>query len=157
MKIEFNCPECKTLMRLAAENAGKQARCPVCTTISQIPVDAQPVTSETAKPSSLDSAFNVPARGPSDDGDVSNLGSPIKRLESSTFVGLDTNILYAIGLGGASICSNFVCCGPFVGLPVAIVGLSYTFVSKSELRQSGFVMNGLGFLLNAAILVWRYL
>ena len=148
MKIEFTCPECKTLMRLAAEDAGKQARCPVCSTISQIPLDSQAAKSSTAKQISRESDFQEPNPKPENSSQSSQAG---------TVIGLDREILYGIGLGMASLGSNFVCCGVYVGLPASIVGLLYTFLSKSVLRQSSLVINGMGFVLNAAILGWRLL
>ena len=37
MPIETNCPGCGRLLRVADENAGRQARCPVCNTIYVVP------------------------------------------------------------------------------------------------------------------------
>ena len=160
MKIEFTCPECKTLMRLAVENAGKQARCPVCSTISQIPLGSQPVKPRAAKPISREPDFDEPNPQPRNNKRSRKDSPPENSSQSSqagTFIGLDREIIYGIGLGMASLGSNFVCCGVYVGLPASIVGLLYTFLSKSVLKQSSLVINGMGFVLNAAILGWRLL
>lgn len=37
MTIEFQCPGCEKLLRVPDESAGKQAQCPECGTVSQIP------------------------------------------------------------------------------------------------------------------------
>ena len=39
MKIEVNCAHCQSILRVAAEHAGKQLRCPTCGNLSQIPAD----------------------------------------------------------------------------------------------------------------------
>ena len=49
MPIEFVCPGCQNVLRVPDEHAGKQARCPECQLISQIPlvsVDGQPQVSQ---------------------------------------------------------------------------------------------------------------
>jgi hypothetical protein len=49
MPIEFTCPGCQNLLRVPDEHAGKQARCPECQQLSQIPLlvmDDQPVAAE---------------------------------------------------------------------------------------------------------------
>ena len=37
MPIEFSCPHCQCLLRVADDNAGKRARCPQCNAINRIP------------------------------------------------------------------------------------------------------------------------
>ena len=49
MPIEFVCPGCRNVLRVPDEHAGKQARCPECQLVSQIPlvaVDGQPLHAE---------------------------------------------------------------------------------------------------------------
>ena len=50
MPIEFECPNCKSVLRVADETAGKRARCPQCQVINDIPGD--PVEDVTLPPSS---------------------------------------------------------------------------------------------------------
>lgn len=37
MQIEFTCPNCRKLLRVAESAAGKKARCPDCSTVSEVP------------------------------------------------------------------------------------------------------------------------
>ena len=49
MPIEFECPGCRNRLRVPDEHAGKQARCPECSFVSQVPylaVDGQPQLTE---------------------------------------------------------------------------------------------------------------
>ena len=49
MPIEFDCPGCRNRLRVPDEHAGKPARCPECSYVSQVPylaVDGQPQPSE---------------------------------------------------------------------------------------------------------------
>ena len=38
MSIEFQCKQCQSLLRVPAEHAGKQAKCPKCESINMIPM-----------------------------------------------------------------------------------------------------------------------
>ncbi len=40
MPIEFNCPQCQCLLKVADQNAGKRARCPQCSSINRIPAQS---------------------------------------------------------------------------------------------------------------------
>ena len=54
MAIETKCPGCERTLRVADENAGKQARCPMCNTIYVVP------GGESAKPQSSASGAGDP-------------------------------------------------------------------------------------------------
>jgi hypothetical protein len=47
MPIEFNCPNCSTVLRTPDASAGKKARCPQCGTIADVP-DTSPESSGSA-------------------------------------------------------------------------------------------------------------
>ncbi|MEE2825712.1 MAG: DUF4190 domain-containing protein [Planctomycetota bacterium] len=40
MSIEFQCNQCQSILRVAAEHAGKQAKCPQCEFINIIPMSS---------------------------------------------------------------------------------------------------------------------
>ncbi len=157
MKIEITCPECESLMRLDAENVGKQARCPVCSTITQIPLDAKRIEPEQSEKAGSSPPSDTPGLHDShfDEREPDFKNRPTSSRNQVAF-GLDLPIVYGLGLGILSIVANFVCCGPYLGLPAAMAGITYVFQSKSSLRQSGFVIIGLGLFVNLAILAWRY-
>ncbi len=49
MSIEFICPSCNNVLRVPDEHAGKQARCPECQQVSQVPflsMDGAPLPTE---------------------------------------------------------------------------------------------------------------
>jgi hypothetical protein len=46
MPIEFTCPECRRLLRVPEQSAGKKAKCPSCGAIVAIPSDTPPTTEE---------------------------------------------------------------------------------------------------------------
>ena len=66
MAIEFECPNCRTLIRTPDEAAGKKARCPSCQLVSPVPLS-----------SSLPSAggFSAPLSPPSQSAPLAPLGT----------------------------------------------------------------------------------
>lgn len=50
MTIEFHCPRCQNLLRVQDESAGKQAQCPECGEVSQIPGEASAPAFESGNP-----------------------------------------------------------------------------------------------------------
>ena len=42
MPIEFRCTQCQKLLRTQDDTAGKQAKCPICGTLVQIPEPGSP-------------------------------------------------------------------------------------------------------------------
>ena len=45
--IEFDCPNCNTRLKVSLENAGKQAKCPNCKAIVNLPQDSSPTSIDT--------------------------------------------------------------------------------------------------------------
>src|SRR6185437_8266167 len=43
MPIEFRCPTCGKLLRVGDDAAGRQAKCPACATVQQIPAATPPI------------------------------------------------------------------------------------------------------------------
>jgi len=68
MPIEFRCTKCSKLLRTPDETAGKQARCPECGTILQIP-SAPSVAAAVSAP------LAAPAFGPGAGGFAAPSGS----------------------------------------------------------------------------------
>lgn len=53
MPIEFRCPQCQRLLRVGDDAVGKQAKCPACGTLAQVPHSL-------VEPASPAPAFNPP-------------------------------------------------------------------------------------------------
>ena len=66
MPIEIACPQCKKLLKVPDEAAGKQARCPACQTIADVPITAVeilPASPFGPRPND-DNAYRSPAEFP---------------------------------------------------------------------------------------------
>ncbi len=50
MPIEFRCHQCNKLLRVGDETAGKQAKCPSCGVVQQIPAASSPATEPSMPP-----------------------------------------------------------------------------------------------------------
>ena len=131
MKIELTCPNCNSTIRVDEVHAGKQVRCPVCSCISQVPVDGEVVAKPT-KPVIEDSATDTPISG------LPNRVGNERRRNRKTF---DRKIFWAFFWATGAIANNFLCCGSFVGMAFSLVGLVQAMGSKSIFRQSGVLVN----------------
>ena len=100
MKIEITCPECESLMRLDAENVGKQARCPVCSTITQIPLDAKRIEPEQSEKAGSSPPSDTPGLHDShfDEREPDFKNRPTSSRNQVAFR-LDLPIVYGTGVG----------------------------------------------------------
>ena len=121
MSIEFHCPQCRQLLRVADETEGKTARCPACGTYSRVPGRATGVAGE-----SPFQASNLP---PIDAETAENPYAPPSTYASaagpvySTPTATDGRATASFLLGIIGIMSS--CCGGLSGLalPISLVGL----------------------------------
>lgn len=60
MPIEFSCPGCRKVLRVADSAAGKKARCPDCSTVSDVPLTSQ----SSGAPSDFSSFGSGPGSSP---------------------------------------------------------------------------------------------
>jgi hypothetical protein len=58
MPIEFACSGCSKTLRVADDSAGKQARCPECRAINDVPFAATPASASEATPAQKDWLFS---------------------------------------------------------------------------------------------------
>lgn len=132
MKIELTCPDCNSTIRVEAIHSGKQVRCPVCSCISQVPVDGEVLPPP--KPRIGDSSSNSPISGlPKRVGNTRN-----RRRDRRA---LDKRIVWAFIWAAVALGNTFFCCGPILGIVFSLLGLVQAVGSRSVLRQSGVVVN----------------
>jgi hypothetical protein len=62
MQIEFTCPNCRKLLRVAASAAGKRAQCPDCSAVTEVPRVSAP-----SAPTGDFPGFGPPERAAKDD------------------------------------------------------------------------------------------
>src|SRR5437660_10325794 len=62
--IDFRCPNCQKLLRIAAAAAGKQAQCPECRTSMIVPTPSSPASNSASAP--IDGAAQFAPQAASD-------------------------------------------------------------------------------------------
>jgi MoxR-like ATPase len=82
--LEFRCPSCQKLLRIAAAAAGKQAQCPECRASMIVPMPASPELNPVPMPAPIDGAAQFAA--PPASGFASNLPESPAPLASPTAV-----------------------------------------------------------------------
>lgn len=146
MKIELSCPDCQSTIRVEEIHAGKQVRCPVCSCISQVPVDGEVLSPP--RPKIGDSALNSPISGL-----PAQIGSGRNRNRDRRAI--DKKIVWSFVWAGAALGCTFFCCGPMVGSIFSIVGLFQAIRSKSVLRQSGVVVNLISLVISGLVQIFH--
>lgn len=96
MPFEFRCSQCGKLLRTGDDTAGRQAQCPECGALTQVPLAPEPVQ---AAPSS--SYTTARSENPYQAPDTYAVARPLDRL-STPATGLI--VLSILGIAGQAIC-----------------------------------------------------
>lgn len=131
MAIDFVCPGCRNRLRVPDEHAGKQAQCPECLQISQVPylsVDGQPLADEPP----------VVAAGPGPDPRLGP-GNPYAPHQATSppavgYLRPHRGTLLLV-LGVVSICCP---CGHLLGIvPIVMANADLAAMARGEMDPSG--------------------
>lgn len=155
MPIEMVCPQCKKLLRVPDEAAGRQVRCPACQAIAEAPMAVAEIVPELpfgAHPGDNDNAFRSPAEFPPEPYQPKSLGDDAA-IRLLLPVGRS---LWAIAAGYLGLFSVLICPAP-VALLVSLIAIwdIRTHPEKHGMGRAifGLVMGLLGSLVIAFILL----
>ncbi len=144
MKIELTCPSCQTVLRVDAEHAGKQLRCPTCQGLTQIPV----ASTSTSANDSTPSKYNSPMQDWKDPADPYRIQSPVPASQSSGEV-----ISLVFGIMGIFL--NFGCGCLFpVWLILNLYGLYLGYRSNGNLRTAALILNAISIAVGVLMACW---
>ena len=148
MKIELTCPHCDSILRVDAEHAGKQLRCPRCQMLTPIPDEPAPFADSTpASQSTPFSNSNRPANASSTSPEYINPTSPSQVSSDETL---------SLILGFVGIVMNIGCGCLFPAwLILNLIGLFKAMGSNGPMRTACLVANGIGLLLGLGQLLLR--
>jgi len=174
MPIEFRCTQCNRLLRTPDDAAGRNATCPQCGATLTIPTPGEGAATPPAEPgpgppasSGEPSPFgsSVPPPGPQPS--PSPFSSPTQPSEyeyqqAPAAGGTDGKAIASLVLGIASL---IMWCCPFVGLPIAGIGLALGIIARKGPNRgmaiAGVVLSTVGvllaiamFILNIILFVW---
>jgi hypothetical protein len=128
MKIEVNCLHCQALLRVDAEHAGKQLRCPACNNLSPIPAMVQ------------DNKFSQP---------LQDAEQPQPEYINSPAPAVSSPRIDALVFGILSILLNFGCGCLFPAcLVLSLIGLYLTVTSDCQYPRVSVAANVIGLLIS---------
>jgi phage FluMu protein Com len=163
MPIEFRCTQCNRLLRTPDESAGRQAACPECGALLTVPSPAgaspRAPGPAPAAPSEEPNPFaaSVPLPGAAPGPGLGPPANPFEGPATPPEYGppsrqTDGRAVASLVLGILSIVGS--CCCPFVGLPLAIIGLTLGILARNSENRgmaiAGVVLSALGTVLGIA-------
>ena len=129
MKIELTCPYCEAVLRVDAEHAGKQLRCPTCQSLVPIPTEFNAGTTD-------QSEYQQPSE------DFSSQPTYINPQVNSASSSEET---LSLTLGILGIIMNIGCGCLFpVWIILNLIGLFKGIASNGPMRTACIVTNGIG-------------
>lgn len=133
MKIELTCSSCQSVLRVDAEHAGKQLRCPTCQGLTQIPAANTSTSASDSKPSK----FNSPMQDWKEPANHYPIQAPVAASQSSGEV-----ISLVFGIMGIFL--NFGCGCLFpVWLVLNLYGLYLGYYANGNLRTAALILNAI--------------
>ncbi len=178
MKIEFECPQCRSMLRLDAVHGGHQALCPVCGNAVMVPLGGnqpnQPRNDsgwQSMGSESRDIEFppgtsvgsplgSSPVRQPNSATGQSPWSAPTQvptqawsnnPYRSNARDGLWTMALIC-GIVSLVMHVWFCGCGSLIGPVVAVMGLIATLFSRQGSKVPLLILNGIGLLIGLLML-----
>lgn len=148
MAIEFRCEKCNKLLRTGDDTAGKQAKCPECSTVMTIPLPAPASSMPPPSDTFVSSLYSTPPSQllceitPSrlDLGEVfSRSWTIFKQNWVNCLISLI--IVYAIGFGVNMVCGFLPVIGPVISTVIQIwigIGMALFFLKTARGQQVEF-------------------